>query len=76
MTKGAINAILFGGMLIWLGMRPSVMAALIEGLENIRHLFSPHPIRAQTSLPQATGVWLVAGGGVMVIAGLLALLAN
>ena len=79
MTKPAITAILFGAMLFVLGMSPGLIAALREGLENFRDHISQTrgPIyRFRTDPPFSGDIWLLVGGGVMMIVGLLALLSR
>ena len=73
MPKSAIYPIIFGTMFIALGMMPSLITALMEELEDLRTLFTQLPRRA-TDVPASADLWLVAGGGVMVIAGLVAIL--
>ena len=78
MAKPAITAIVFGDMLFVLGMIPGVLAGLMDGLQNFRNHLSPTrgPIRRlQTDRRLFCGdICLLVGGGVMMIAGLLALL--
>jgi hypothetical protein len=77
MEKPAINAILFGAMLFVLGMVPGLLGALKEGLENFRNrVFPPGwPVhRLETNFCITGDIWLLVGGGVMMIAGLMALL--
>jgi hypothetical protein len=79
MTKPAITAILFGAMLFALGMFPGLIAALREGLENFRdHLSQTRgpSYRLQTDLRVSGEIWLLVGGGAMMIVGLLALLSR
>ena len=80
MAKPAIFAVIFGALLFALGMMPGVIARFLEGvrttfleeMRNLRQDFSPTPIN--TDLRIRGDIWLVVGGGVMMIAGLLALL--
>jgi hypothetical protein len=75
MAKSTISAIIsFGLMFIALGMIPGLIAALMEGLENLVSFFSPLSMRSRSDFPHSTGLWLVVGGGVLVIAGLVAIL--
>lgn len=79
MRRQAITAILFGAMLFALGMAPGLIAALREGLENFRDHVSQTrgPIsRFRTDLRFSGDIWLLVGGGVMMITGLLALLSR
>ena len=73
MARSAIYPIIFGTMLIALGMMPRLITALMEELEDFRTLFTQLPRRA-TDIPGSADLWLVAGGGVMVIAGLVSTL--
>jgi hypothetical protein len=77
MMPGVVAAILFGAMLFAVGMMPGLVIALREGLQNFRDHFVPirRPFRNIPTDSQLSGdVWLVAGGGVIMILGLLALL--
>jgi hypothetical protein len=68
-----------GAILFVLCMIPGLLAALMEGLRNFRDHFSRtrrpfHNI--QTDLPLSLDIWLLVGGGVMMIVGLQALLSS
>jgi hypothetical protein len=79
MAKPAITAIVFGAMLFVLGMVPGVLAGLMDGLQNLRNHLSPTrgPIRRLQTHHRLSGdICLLVGGGVMMIAGFLALLFN
>ena len=70
MAEMAIFVIVFGACSFALGMIPDVMATFIEELRNLQDNFSVTrgPIHGiQTDSAQ---VWLVVGGGVMMIVGL------
>lgn len=75
MAKAAVDAILFGILLIVLGMVPGVIVGLIRGLNAFKRIFSPHPI-PHADFRVSGDLWLVVGGGVMVVAGLVALVAG
>jgi hypothetical protein len=71
MAKPAITAIVFGDMLFVLGMIPGVLAGLMDGLQNFRNHLSPTrgPIRRlQTDLRLSGDIWLLVGGGGMMMA--------
>ena len=73
MAKAAIPVIVFGACVFALGMMPDVIVTFIDELQNLRDSFSltRGPIHGiQTDSAQ---VWLVVGGGVMMIVGLLIL---
>jgi hypothetical protein len=79
MEKAAITAVLCGAILFGLGMFPGLIATLREGLENFRDHVSQTqgPIyRSQTDRRFSGDIWLLVGGGVMMIVGLLALLSR
>ena len=79
MEKAAITAILCGAILFGLGMIPGLPATLVEGLQNfLDHLSQTgEPVhRSQTDLRPSGDIWLLVGGGVMMIVGLLALLSR
>jgi len=67
--------IVFGATFFALGMMPDLIDTFFEGMRNFRDNFSPTrgPIPIQTDSAQ---LWLVVGGGVMMIIGLLALVLN
>ena len=69
MARSGIYSIIFGTMLIALGMMPRLITTLMEGLEDFRTLFTQLPRRA-TNISGSAHLWLGAGGRVMVIAGL------
>lgn len=73
MAEMAIFVIVFGACSFALGLMPDVIATFHEELRNLRDNFSltRGPIDGiQTDSAQ---VWLVVGGGVMMIVGLLVL---
>jgi hypothetical protein len=75
----AITAILYGAILFGLGMIPGLFATLVEGLQNFLDDVSQtgEPVHgAQTDLRLSGDIWLLVGGGVMMIVGLLALLSR
>ncbi len=74
MVETAIKAIIFGVILMVLGTMPSLLAALIDGLQIFASILSGLPGR-RADLPASAGQALVVCGGVMVIAGLVALVA-
>ena len=74
MRMAGINAILFGAMLVALGMMPDLIITLLKELENVRRHFSPGPIRNFEDDMQVSGGWLVGCGAVVMLLGLLALL--
>ena len=77
MAKSATTAILFGAMLFVLGMIPGLLNGLAEGLRNFLDDFSPTKgpfSNSQTDSRISGEIWLVLGGGVMMILGLVALL--
>jgi hypothetical protein len=74
MAKAAIFLIVFGATFFALGMLPDLIDTFFEGFRNVRANFSPtrRPIHdIQTDSAQ---IWLLVGGGVMIIVGLLAIL--
>lgn len=77
MAKSAITAILFGAMLLVLGMIPGLLAGLVEGLRNFRDHLAPtrRPYR-NTEIPSRVSgqIWLVLGGALMMILGIVAFL--
>jgi hypothetical protein len=79
MAKAANTAIVLGAMLFLLGLVPGLRAALIEALHNFRDHFSPtreSSHNVQTNLLFSLDTWLLVGGGVMMIFGMLALLSS
>ena len=75
----ASTAILYGAILFGLGMIPGLFATLVEGLQNFMDDLYPTrgPIDGSpTDLRLSGDIWLLVGGGVMMIAGLLALLSR
>jgi hypothetical protein len=77
MVQAGITAIVFGVMLMVLGMTPSLITALIQGLQNFRDYFSlPRDLgyNVADDIHVSRDIWLVVGGGVLVIAGLTSLL--
>lgn len=79
MAKSAVTAILCGASLFVLGMIPGLLAALTEGLRNFLDYFSPArgpSHRFQTDSFHSGEIWLVVGGGMMMILGLVVLLRN
>jgi hypothetical protein len=77
MAKAGINVALFGALLVALGMMPSLPAALIRGLQNFRDQFCwprGQIHNAGSDLRVSGDIWLVVGGGVLIIVGLTSLL--
>jgi hypothetical protein len=74
MVTAGINAIVFGAMLLLLGMMPDVVAALREGLQNFRDHFFFTSSTYRNDLPRTGAVWLVVGGAMVILLGLLALI--
>ena len=76
MTKPAITAVLLGALLFALGSFPGLIAALRENFRN--HISQTRgPIsRLQTDSRPSGDIWPLAGGGVMMIVGLLALVSR
>ena len=73
MAKAAIPVIVFGACFFALGMMPDVIATFIEELRNLRDNFSLTRGPTDDIPTDSAQVWLVVGGGVMVIVGLLIL---
>jgi len=72
MEKAAITVIVFGAMSFVLGLIPGLLGALMDGLRN--RSSSAGPIRKiKTDMRLYGNIWLVVGGGVMIILGLVAL---
>lgn len=77
MAEVGIAAIVVGAMLFALGLFPGLLPALTERFQGLLdHFFrSRRGIhRIQADLLLSGDVWLLAGGGVILIVGLLALL--
>ena len=76
MEKAAITVIVFGAMSFVLGLIPGLLGALRDGLRNFRsdRSSSRGPIRKiKTDMRLYGNIWLVVGGGGMIILGLVAL---
>ena len=77
MWRPSIIAIIVGGMLLVLGMIPAFVVALMEALTNFLDPLYPTGgpwYRFCAHLRVSGAIWLLVGGGVMMIVGLLALL--
>jgi hypothetical protein len=76
MVKSGITAILFGAMLVVLGMIPNLIAGAVAGLRNFWDYFYP-PRGPDHTLPPDSylsgELCLLVGGGVLMVAGLVAL---
>ncbi|PWT99834.1 MAG: hypothetical protein C5B51_26345 [Terriglobia bacterium] len=74
-VKPGITAIIFGAMLFVLGMMPRVLIALVEGLRNLQDHIAGMREQLNNHVDLGGGdIWLVVGGGLLMIAGSLALL--
>lgn len=73
MAKAAIPAIVFGAVLFAIGMMPNVIATFFEELRNLQDNFSLTRGTIDGIQADSAQVWLVVGGGVMMILGLLVL---
>ena len=76
MAKAAIPLIAFGACLFALGMMPDLIATFHEELRNLRDNFSLTRGPTDDIPTDSAQVWLVVGGGVMMILGLLVLVLN
>jgi hypothetical protein len=77
MAQAGIAAIFVGAILFPLGLFPSLLPALMERFQSLRDRFvlSRERIqKIQSDLPLHSDAWLLGGGGVMLILGLLAVL--
>ena len=77
MWRPSIIAIVVGAMLLVLGMIPAFLVALMEALRNFLDPLYPTGgpcYRFCAHLRLSGDIWLLVGGGVMMILGLLALL--
>jgi hypothetical protein len=77
MLELGITAIVVGPILLALFLIPGLVPVLLRGWETLGDRFSPRRApnhKIPTHLPLAGDVWLLAGGGVMLIIGLLVLL--
>jgi hypothetical protein len=77
MTEVANTAIVVGAILFALGLFPGLLPVLIARFQGLRDYFFPSRGRIkkfQSGLPLHTDAWLLGGGGVIMILGLLALL--
>jgi hypothetical protein len=79
MWRPSIIAIIVGAMLLVLGMIPAFLVALTEALRDFLDPLYPTGgpwYRFCAHLRVSGGIWLLVGGGVMIIVGLLALLSS
>jgi hypothetical protein len=77
MAQVAIATIVVGTILFALGLFPGSLPALLERFQSLRDRFFPSTGRnhkVPADLPLHSDVWLLGGGGVILILGLLALL--
>ena len=77
MWRPSIIAFISGAMLLVLGMIPAFLVALTEALRNFLDPLYPTGgpwYRFCAHLRLSGDIWLLVGGGVMMIVGLLALL--
>jgi hypothetical protein len=77
MWRPSIIAIIVGAMMLVLGMIPGFLVALTEALRNFLDPLYPTGgpwYRSCAHLRVSGAIWLLVGGGVMMIVGLLLLL--